>query len=141
MKTNEIARRNLDQKLGSIRGLGQPPHGWVRAIREALGMSTKQLAERLGVTPTRVRAIEKGEAKGSLTLDTLSRVAAAMDCTLVYALVPNVALDDLVRRRARSKAAAILRRLDHTMRLEDQELEEGDKGVALDRLADELLRR
>ena len=140
MNPPEMARRNLEQKLRPMRGLTRPPYGWVKAIREALGMTAKQLAERLGVSPTRVHAIEKGEVKGSLSLDTLSRAAEALDCTLVYVLVPHAALEELVRARARQKAAAMLTRVDHTMRLEDQGLEEGDKAAALDRLTDELLR-
>jgi predicted DNA-binding mobile mystery protein A len=92
----------------------------VRAIREALGMSTTELAERLGVAQSRVSAIEHGEALGTIKLGTLRRAADALDCDLVYALVPRTTLSDAVRRQALRKAAAHLRNVQHHMRLEDQ---------------------
>ena len=69
-----------------------PPKGWIRAIRDAVGMTGGQLASRLGIRPQTVAALEKSEAAGSIQLSTLRRVAEAMDCTLVYAkMVPTSA--------------------------------------------------
>jgi predicted DNA-binding mobile mystery protein A len=73
-----------------------------------------------------VNTIEKSEAAGKIQLNTLRRAAEALDCTLVYALVPNRLLEDAVTARARDIAVRDLRRVAHTMRLEAQETGDAD---------------
>jgi predicted DNA-binding mobile mystery protein A len=117
------ARWRLDERLSGLKPEDRfrpPPEGWIRAIRDALGMMGVQLASRLGVRPQTVEAIEKSEASGSIQLSTLRRAAEAMDCTLVYALVPNDSLEDAVKQRARKIAIRDLQRVAHTMKLEAQ---------------------
>lgn len=97
-----------------------PRSGWIRAIRDALGMSTSELAHRVGLTKGRVSQIERAEQDRSLTLDTLERVADALGCRVEYVLVPRQPLDDMVREQAQAKAAAEIAAVDHTMALEDQ---------------------
>jgi len=97
-----------------------PRSGWVRAIRDALGMSTSELALRMGVSKGRISQIERAERNRSLTLATLDRAAAALDCRVEYVLVPRRPLDDMVWQRARAKASAEIAAVDHTMALEDQ---------------------
>ena len=73
-KDRALARKHLDTKLNSIRTSSdvlRPPKGWVKAIRESLGMSAEQLAARIGVTKPRVYEIEKAEISGSITLNSL----------------------------------------------------------------------
>jgi len=125
MKTDvrQRARWRLDERLSSLKPEDRyrpPPKGWIRAIRDALGMTGVQLASRLGVRPQTVEAIEKSEASGSIQLSTLRRAAQAMDCTLVYALVPNASLEDAAKQRARKIAIRDLQRVAHTMKLEAQ---------------------
>jgi predicted DNA-binding mobile mystery protein A len=117
-----LARRSLDKKLLPLRtaAVAIPPRGWARAIRDALGMTTRQLARRMGVAPSRVTAIEKAEATGAITLRTLRETAEAMECHLVYAFVPSKPLDDIVREQAERKVGDELARIAHSMRLEDQ---------------------
>ena len=74
-----------------------PPKGWIKAIREALGVTGVQFAKRLLVRPQSVDALEKSEANDSIKLEALRRAAEALDCTLVYALVPNTSLGEAVR--------------------------------------------
>jgi len=76
-------------------------------MRDALGMSSYQLARRMGFSPTRVRQFEAEEVGGSIRLGTLRRAAEAMNCTLVYALSPNEPLEDIVLRQAYLKAAQL----------------------------------
>jgi predicted DNA-binding mobile mystery protein A len=83
-------------------------------------MSTPQLARRLKIKQPSVVDIEQSEAKGTIELATLRRVAAALDCTLVYALVPNKPLETMVRARARAFARKRRAYVEHTMLLEDQ---------------------
>jgi predicted DNA-binding mobile mystery protein A len=131
MKTElrQKARRRLDERLQPLKPVDRhraPSNGWIRAVRDALGMTGVQLAMRLGVRPQSIDALEKSEAAGTIKLDTLRRAAEALDCTLVYALVPNTSLEDAVRDRARAAALRDLRRVSHTMRLEAQGTSDAD---------------
>jgi predicted DNA-binding mobile mystery protein A len=82
-----------------------PPGGWIRAVRDALGMSTMELGVRLNVTRERVSQLERAEERRSIPLSTLDRVAAAMRCRVLYVLVPDDPLEQLVRRQALEQAA------------------------------------
>ncbi len=70
-------------------------------------------------------ALEASEENGTIQLKTLRRAAEALDCTLVYALVPNDSLEGAVRARARKIALRDLGRVAHTMKLEAQETPDG----------------
>ena len=113
-----------------------PVKGWIRAIREALGMTAEQLAKRVGVKQPTLHRLEQSEVKGSIELATLRRVAAALDCTLVYALVPKQSLEETVHARARSFTRRRLAPVEHSMLLEDQKVE----GKAEEERVDEVLR-
>jgi len=121
--TRQRARLRLDERLLPLKPEDRfraPPKGWVRAIRDALGMTGVQFAKRLGIRPQSVEALEKSEANGAIQLKTLRRAAEALDCTLVYALVPNTSLEGAVSARARKIAMHDLGRVAHTMKLEAQ---------------------
>ncbi len=138
------ARRQLDKRLNSLRNadpLTRPPRGWIKAIREALGMTTAQLGKRLGVSQPRTFAIEKAEVAGSITLDSLERAAHALDCRLVYALVPREPLDNLVERRAFLRARQKLESTGHSMKLEAQEVDATDEDEQLKALTRKLIER
>lgn len=123
MTTNKaMARSALERDLERHRDTPTiaPRSGWIRAIRDALGMSTNELARRMGVSKARVGQIERGERERTITLDTLERAADALGCRVEYVLVPREPLDDLVRAQAEAKARAEIRAVDHTMELEDQ---------------------
>lgn len=120
------ARQALDAKVASIDlGAFTPPSaGWVRAVRDALGMTTRQMAARLGVTAMAVSSLEESERAGTVQLSTLRRAADALGCDLVYTLVPRVGLDEVVHRQALDRARREIERVDRTMRLEDQGLDD-----------------
>lgn len=120
------ARQALDAKVASIDlGAFMPPSaGWVRAIRDALGMTTRQMAARMGVTAMAVSSLEESERAGTVQLSTLRRAADALGCDLVYALVPRVGLDEAVHRQALDRARREIEFVDRTMRLEDQGLDD-----------------
>ena len=137
-----LARKHLDNALVHFRTAAQqprPPKGWIRAIRNALGMTSRQLAARMGHSQSTVTAMEQGEAVGTVTINTLHKAAAALDCQLVYALVPRTTLDEKVRARAREVATTQLALVSHTMNLENQGLTESDLSDELDRLVETLL--
>lgn len=138
------ARRQLDKRLKAFTNpdtLARPPRGWIKAIREALGMTAEQLAARLRVSQPRVLAIEKAETTGSVTLHTLERAAQALDCRLVYALVPRQPLDALVEERAAALARKRLRSTSHTMALEAQSVVSEDEQAQLEQMTRRLLER
>lgn len=121
------AIRHLDKRFQALRPFAtaaRPPKGWLRAIRDALGMTTGQFAGRLGVSQPRVVQLEKAEIDGSITLNTLERAAAALGCRLVYAIVPEHSLDDTIRQRANLVADRQLASIEQTMRLENQAVED-----------------
>jgi predicted DNA-binding mobile mystery protein A len=95
-------------------------------------MSGVQFARRLKVSPQSVDALEKSEANGSIKIETLRRAAEALDCTLVYALVPNTSLEDAVHDRARRIALRDLGRVAHTMKLEAQGTGDADLEARID---------
>jgi predicted DNA-binding mobile mystery protein A len=142
MKTPRLAaqaRSRLDERVKEMRQparFAQPMRGWVRAIRDALGMSTAQLAKRMGVRQPSIVALEQSEVKGTIELATLRRVAEALDCTLVYALVPNKPLEETIRERARLFLRLRREPVEHSMALEDQQVARRDT----ERLLDDILR-
>ena len=93
----------------------------MRAIRQALGITTRQLATSVGVTQAAIVDTERTEAKGDITLATLQRYAAALDCELSYALVPKRPLQEMVEERADRIARDQVSRVRHSMALEDQQ--------------------
>jgi predicted DNA-binding mobile mystery protein A len=139
----QIARGVLDQHIRPLRKMGElfrPGTSWIAAIRQSIGMTTGQFAKRLGVSQPRVAALERAERNGAVTLKSLRQAAEALDCVLVYALVPKTSLEDMVKDRARAVAEQQLARADHTMRLENQAVSQKRMERAREDLAAELLR-
>ena len=92
------ARKQLDRRLAPLRraqDLTPPPRGWIRAVRESIGMTMAQLAARTGVSQSRITRIEAAEVNSAITLRTLRNIAEGMNCELVYALVPHGSLDKM----------------------------------------------
>ena len=129
-----LSRLRLDERLRpfSDPALSRraPKTGWIGAIRKALGMTREQLGRRLGVTAASVADVERSEKLDRIQLDTLRRAAAALDCELVYALVPRQPLSEIVEARRNALAEAAYRRTADSMALENQ-LEDEDAGRAL----------
>lgn len=135
IENRKRARERLDARLAPLKPAERflPPNkGWVRAIRDALGMSGVQFARRLQVQPPSVTALEASEESGTIQLKTLRRAAEALDCRLVYALVPNNTLEGMVSARARALALRDLGRVSHTMKLEAQETPNGSTDERLE---------
>jgi predicted DNA-binding mobile mystery protein A len=139
------AIRHLDSRFAALRPLlktQRPPKGWLRAIRDALGMTTKQFGRRLGVSQPRIVELEQSEVSGGVTLNTLQRAAEALGCRFVYALVPEKPLAETVRERAELVARQRQAAVEHTMRLEDQSVKGKAASNDLHRqFIEELLRR
>jgi len=123
----------------ALAGREAPSGGWIRAVRQALGMSAAQLGRRLSVTRQAVAELERGEGRRTITLATLERAANALDANLVYALVPRQSLSETRRLRARQQAERQLARVAHSMRLEEQEVSPEEHEAQVAELQERLL--
>lgn len=136
------ARRVLDEELGAVQVPSRPPAGWLRAIRDAVGMSTTELARRLNMSPQGVSDLERSEAEEGIRLSSLRKVADALGCDLEYVLVPRHpgGLQGQVTDQALRVARAELAPVRHTMALEAQalpaDLEEEAIADLAERIAD-----
>ena len=120
----------------------RPEKGWIKAVREALGMTTAQLGKRLDVSQQRAAMIEKAEADGSITLKSLEQAAQSLGCRVVYVLYPEEPLHATMRARAETIADKQLRSVEQTMRLEDQSVADNNlRNDTRARLVEELLKR
>ena len=136
--------RPLDKRFAVLRPLAdakRPPKGWIRAIRDSLGMTSAQFARRMNVVQSSAVELEQSEARGGITLKRLERAAEALGCRVVYALVPEQPLSEVVRARAERIAERQLAAVEHTMRLENQGVPDKKARAELrQRAIDDLLR-
>ena len=129
----DLRLRQLDSALEpyrAVRGVSRPSKGWIRSVRQALGVSAAELARRLGTSRQLPLQIEKGEAEDRITLKSLRAAAHALDCDLVYAIVPRAgSLQELIKDRARVEAKNRVLGVEHSMALEDQSVGRVDEAV------------
>ncbi len=140
---DELRVRQLDEALAPFQDLRYRPAprgGWLRTIREALGMSARQLAERTGKSKTTVLSTERNEASGAVQLDSLRHLADALDCDLVYAIVPRTSLRQRLDGQAHAIASQTVDRVSASMELEAQGVSEDERARQIDELAEEVLR-
>jgi transcriptional regulator with XRE-family HTH domain len=70
----------------------RPEPGWLAEVRQASGLSTRDLAERLGVNNSTVTRTEASERKETIQLGVLRRYAEAMDAELHYVILPKASV-------------------------------------------------
>lgn len=142
-KTDSLAITQVNRRLKSLRKAlldAAVRPGWIHYMRHALSMTLEQLAKRAGLSISTIAQAERGEAAGRITLSTLKTMARAMDCEFVYAFVPKLDIDELMKKAAREKAKHILATADVHMTLEDQRVNQSPQ-ERLERLADKLLKK
>jgi predicted DNA-binding mobile mystery protein A len=144
MTRQHDAAELLDARLPALQtaagALKDRPHGgWIYALRTALGLSTAALAKLLNVSQPTVFKYEKGEVNGTITLETLGRVAAALDADLVVAIVPRKPIALTLRARAETLAREEMGAVVRTMQLEAQAVDEAQTRKDQERLVDALL--
>jgi predicted DNA-binding mobile mystery protein A len=144
MSTTGIVRKQyqaiVDRAAPAAVKLRAPPEGWLRTVRNALGMSGAQLARRMKVTRARIAAAEQSELTGGITLKSMQAMAEALGCRFVYTIVPAHTVEEIVSERAHKKAAAIVGRASGHMALEDQALPKDKVAREIDRLAADMTR-
>ena len=133
MSFNDINIKSIDKP--------RPALGWARAIREALGMTREQLAARIGLRGPSIATLERSEARGTITLASLEKLARGMGCRVVYAIVPaqEGSVEEIVRKQAELVARERVSRVSHSMKLENQGLDARREKQQLERIVDSLL--
>jgi predicted DNA-binding mobile mystery protein A len=128
--------KQLDRVLKpyrTARKIPRPSKGWIHSIRQALGVSSGELARRLGTSRQLPLQLEKGEVKDRITLKSLRAVANALDCDLVYALVPRARnMQELIENRARAEAKERVLGVEHSMALENQAVGKIDEAIEVE---------
>lgn len=127
MDARVLQIRALDKKtfdLKSAKNIVPQSSGWIKTVREAIGMTVSQLAARLGVTQPRITKMESNE--DNLKLSTMKKAAEAMNCEFVYYFKPRTTFQNLVDEQAQKKAAEVLKTVNVNMALENQEFAEDE---------------
>ena len=141
--TQWLQLRQTEAQLTRWRRVAQerpPAGGWISAVRQAIGMSVAQLADRLGISRTSLAKMEQREVDGGITLDALRRAADALDCDVVYAIVPRTgSLERAVKARADLIAGVLVSRAGHSMSLEAQTVEHEETTAQQNVIARRLL--
>jgi predicted DNA-binding mobile mystery protein A len=135
-KFRQLRVEQLERVLATLppaQDIPRPAKGWLRAIREATGITVSETAKRMGRAPSLVIQQERAEADYRITLRSLREAADALGCQLVYALVPkNGSIHELAEERARTKATENVRAVEHSMALEDQAVGGVEKKIAVE---------
>ncbi len=103
-KERRYARMRLDRELRPFRQAGRdknPTNGLLRAVRQVLRAPVAEVAKKMGVCRSVVLDLEARELKNTVTLRSMSRMADAMGCKVVYGIVPEggKTLEDLAEYR------------------------------------------
>ncbi len=142
---NKLILEQLDKKLHLISNLKDfqaPLSGWVNSFRIALNMSLEQLGNKMGMTASAVKQLEKREQSGSVSLNALRRFAESLNMKLFYGFIPKSGmLSDMVQQRAIKIAKEIVLRTLTSMQLEDQGLTEERLKKAIQEKTDEIIRK
>jgi predicted DNA-binding mobile mystery protein A len=125
MKKQKLIMEQLDAKilqLKKVENLVIPSSGWVYSIRKALGMSMRQLGNRMGITPQSVKEIEEREQNETISIKVLRQFGKSLNLKLIYGFIPQSGnLEDIIEKRAYELAMEIVNRTSISMKLEDQE--------------------
>lgn len=139
----QIVREQYQSKLNQLIDINEiirPKEGWIRTLRKGLGMSSPQLARRLGISKSQASQMERMEVEDRITLKQLRRVADSLECDLMYALVPRKPVGSMIRDRAMDKAKKLVARTDIQMKLEAQQLTNEQLKTQIEMEADRLVR-
>jgi predicted DNA-binding mobile mystery protein A len=91
-RERKMARRDLDAEMRPYRRAGvqkNPTNGLLRAVRQALRVPVAEIAEKIGVNQSGVYDLETSEQRNTISLRSMSRMAEAMGCKVVYGIVPK----------------------------------------------------
>ncbi len=115
-----------------VEKLGQ----WIRDVREALGMTQKQLSKRLHLAQSSLSRIE--ENAKSCTINTLAKIATGLQCEFMGVLISKDGLENIIKLRAEIKAKEILKQTFANMAMEKQMPDNNAYIYQLKKLTEEL---
>jgi len=125
MKKQRLILEQIDAKILQLKKAENfviPSSGWVYSIRQALGMSMRQLGVKMRITPQSIKEIEEREKNGTITIKVLRQFGYSLDLKLIYGFIPSEgSLEKIIEKRAFELAAEIVNRTSISMKLEDQE--------------------
>jgi predicted DNA-binding mobile mystery protein A len=137
----KLAMKQIEKRLKNLRTAAKDAAvrtGWIRYMRQAMCMTLGTLSKAAGLAQATVQQIEKREVSGKVTIETMRKIAAAMNCDFVYAIVPKQELSEFLKKKATLKATRIVRDADVHMTLEDQQVTEQIK-ERIEQVAEDLL--
>ena len=133
---------NTLMKYKSLTDLSYPLKGWIKTIRKSLGMSSRQLARRTGISQQRLSKIEQQEINGEVKLSTIKKIAEGLNCVFVYVIIPQTSVNELIRQQAQKIVEKRFERVTASMVLEDQEVYGHEKKnsfeLAIEKLIDKM---
>ena len=140
-KNRRLRRAQLDRFFTQLKTLNlrTPKKGWIKEVRESLGMSMKDLADRLGTIKQRIERIEKDEVASKVSLETMKKTAEAMNCDFIYFVVPKNSLEETLKDQGLKAAQKILKQVGKTMALEAQSTSSHSQKQLVENLAQEML--
>lgn len=136
----EQYQNKVNQAVKRLDGFSmRPPEGWLRTARKALGMTGPQLASRLGISKVQIAKTEKREIDEGVTLQTMKKMAEAMNCRFIYAVVPEQEIEQVIRAQAVKKAKERVKAADTQMAFENQALDKERRDAQIERIANEIM--
>lgn len=123
----KLAQKQISTKIEELRPFSKRVRGvdsWISYLRQGLGMTLVQLAQKMNTSKSALNQVEKNERLGKVTLSSLQKAADALNADLVYAIIPRQSLGDMRQEQAVRKAKKILAESQLHMELENQELQD-----------------
>jgi len=124
MRKQKLIMEQMDAKIIQLKKAGNlviPSSGWVYSIRQALGMSMRQLGNRMGITPQSIKEIEEREKNETISIKVLKQFGRSLNLRFIYGFIPqNGRIEDIIEKRAYELAMEIVNRTSISMELEDQ---------------------
>ncbi|WP_375326508.1 mobile mystery protein A [Candidatus Tisiphia endosymbiont of Nemotelus uliginosus] len=136
----KLTCKQLMHQLSPLQNVVIPSNGWLKTIRTVIGMTSAQLAHRCGVSKQRILRIENDEILMKTTLATLEKVASQLGCKLIYAIVPEKNLLNIIEEQAERKAIGRLKEISHSMILEDQKVTDEKQQEQIEIIKEELIK-
>lgn len=141
-KNKRLQIRQIDDQLKKFKSVISdiPSRGWIHTLRTTLGMSLAQLGEKLGTSPQAVLNLEKREVDMSITLGKLKKSAEAMGFRLVYVLIPEKSIEEMIETKSRELATQVVMATSKQMTMEDQKISSQRLKEAINERTEEIKR-
>jgi predicted DNA-binding mobile mystery protein A len=140
---DETSLTQIDRRIEALRSVKEKANvrgGWIKYMRQALGLTLQELATLVSLPASNISQAEKREVEGKISLELLRKLANAMDCDVVYSFVPKKDIRTFINDKAMEKARATLLNADLHMKLEDQKVT-GPEDERIARLAKKFIEK